>query len=56
MPVEVLGLHVEREGVRQKDVESCRNLLDRLRLDIGAGVEVGRNFRQLGFAHVTPSC
>lgn len=55
VPVEILGLQIQRESIGQKHVERLRNLVDRLGRQIGGGVEVGRDLAG-GFAHDEPSC
>ena len=41
MPVEILGLQIEREGVGQQRVERGRNLVERGLRQIGRGIEIG---------------
>jgi hypothetical protein len=43
VPMEVLGLHIERERVGHECVERGRNLADRFGRQIGRGVEPGRS-------------
>jgi hypothetical protein len=39
VPVEVLGLQVERQHVRQEDVERTGDVAHRIGLEIGAGLQ-----------------
>jgi hypothetical protein len=56
VPVEILGFHIQREGVRQQHIERRRNFVYRGLRQIGRGVEIGGNFVGLCFAHDAPSC
>ncbi len=56
VPVEILGLQVERKGVCDQRVDRRRNLFHRLWRQIGWRIEVGGGFVGLGFAHDAPSC
>src|SRR5207247_7969107 len=57
MPVEVLGLQIERKGVRQQRVERRRNFFHRGLRQIGRRIEIGGYLVGFaGFAHVAPSC
>ena len=64
VPVKVLRLQVKRERIGKQSVERSRNFLNRCGLEVGRGVEIGRDFVALvvipvvilGFAHVIPSC
>jgi len=55
VPVEVLGLQIEGEGVGQQRVERGGDLGDIRRVEIGRGVEIGGNAGP-GFAHGGASC
>jgi hypothetical protein len=56
MPVEILGLQVEREGIGQQRVERRRNLVDRGLWQIVRRIETGGNLVGLCFAHDASSC
>ena len=59
VPVEILGLEIEREGIGQDAVQRLGNLGDRLVVEVGRGVEFGRGVAALelgDFAHGFASC
>src|SRR5579862_3139023 len=41
MPVEILGLEIERETIRQRRVQRLRHRFGRVALEVGRGLEVG---------------
>ena len=58
MPVEVLGLQVEREGIRQQRVKRRRDFVHRGLRQVGRRIKFGGYLAGfvVGFAHVAPSC
>jgi len=42
MPVKILGLHIQREHIRQKNIQCAGNVAHRIRLEVGGGCERGQ--------------